>query len=93
MQPPIAGHTVLGWDPGFSHGSKLAVVDATGKVLDTALIYPTMGKKREEEAKVIIKKLIEKYNVTLISLGNGTASRESEAMVVELLKEMKRDIK
>ncbi len=93
MQPPVAGHTVLGWDPGYNHGSKLAVVDATGKVLDTVIIYPTMGKKRELEAREILKKLIAKYNVTLISLGNGTASRESEALIVDLLKEIGKDIK
>ena len=93
MQPPVAGHTVLGWDPGYNHGSKLAVVDATGKVLDTVIIYPTMGKKRELEAREVLKKLIDKYKVTLISLGNGTASRESEALIVDLLKEIGRDIK
>ena len=93
MQPPVAGHTVLGWDPGYNHGSKLAVVDATGKVLDTVIIYPTMGKKRELEAREILKKLIAKYKVTLISLGNGTASRESEALIVDLLKEIGKDIK
>jgi uncharacterized protein len=93
MQPPVAGQTVLGWDPGYSHGSKLAVVDPTGKVLDTVIIYPTMGKRREEEAKETLKKLINKYNVTLISLGNGTASRESEIMITNLIKEMGRDIK
>ncbi len=93
MQPPVAGHTVLGWDPGYNHGSKLAVVEATGKVLDTVIIYPTMGKKRELEAREVLKKLIDKYKVTLISLGNGTASRESEALIVDLLKEIGRDIK
>ena len=93
MQPPVAGHTVLGWDPGYNHGSKLAVVDATGKVLDTVIIYPTMGKKRELEAREILKKLIAKYKVTLISLGNGTASREPEALIVDLLKEIGKDIK
>ena len=93
MQPPIAGQVVLGWDPGFAHGSKLAVVDATGKVLDTVIIYPTKGQKNYEEAKKILKQLIAKYHVTLISLGNGTASRESEAMIVELMKEINADIK
>ena len=93
MQPPVAGHTVLGWDPGYNHGSKLAIVDPTGKVLDTVIIYPTMGKKRELEAREILKKLIAKYKVTLISLGNGTASRESEALIVDLLKEIGKDIK
>ena len=93
MQPPVAGHTVLGWDPGYNHGSKLAIVDPTGKVLDTVIIYPTMGKKRELEAREVLKKLIAKYKVTLISLGNGTASRESEALIVDLLKEIGKDIK
>ncbi len=93
MQPPIAGQVVLGWDPGFAHGSKLAVVDATGKVLDTVIIYPTKGQRNYEEAKKILKQLIAKYKVTLISLGNGTASRESEAMIVELMKELDTDIK
>ena len=93
MQPPVAGHTVLGWDPGYNHGSKLAIVDPTGKVLDTVIIYPTMGKKRELEAREILKKLIAKYKVTLISLGNDTASRESEALIVDLLKEIGKDIK
>ncbi|MGN0390477.1 MAG: Tex family protein [Wujia sp.] len=93
MQPPIAGQVVLGWDPGFAHGSKLAVVDATGKVLDTVIIYPTKGQKNYEDAKKILKQLIAKYHVTLISLGNGTASRESEAMIVELMKEIDADIK
>jgi uncharacterized protein len=93
MQSPVAGQTVLGWDPGYSHGSKLAIVDPTGKVLDTVIIYPTMGKRREEEAKETLKRLINKYNVTLISLGNGTASRESEIMITNLIKEMGKDIK
>ena len=93
MQPPISGQIVLGWDPGYAHGSKLAVVDETGKVLDTVIIYPTMGQRRYDEAKEILKKLIAKYKVTLISLGNGTASRESEAMIVELMKEVDADLK
>ena len=93
MQPPVAGQIVLGWDPGYNHGSKLAIVDATGKVLDTIIIYPTMGKRKEEEARQILKNLIKKYKVTLISLGNGTASRESEAMIVDLIKEMGIDLK
>ena len=88
MQPPISGQVVLGWDPGFAHGSKLAVVDETGKVLDTVIIYPTKGQKNYDAAKQVLKKLIAKYHVTLISLGNGTASRESEAMIVELMKEL-----
>ncbi len=88
MQPPIAGQTVLGWDPAFRTGCKLAVVDPTGKVLDTVVIYPTAPQNKVEEAKATLKKLIEKYNITLISLGNGTASRESEQIIVELFKEI-----
>lgn len=88
MQPPIAGQTVLGWDPAFRTGCKLAVVDPTGKVLDTVVIYPTAPQNKVREAKAILKKLIEKYHITLISLGNGTASRESEQVIVELLKEI-----
>ena len=88
MQPPIAGQTVLGWDPAFRTGCKLAVVDPTGKVLDTVVIYPTAPQKKVKEAKAVLKKLIEKYNITLISLGNGTASRESEQIIAELLREI-----
>ena len=88
MQPTIAGQTVLGWDPAFRTGCKLAVVDATGKVLDTTVIFPTAPQNKIEEAKRVLKKLIDKYNVTLISLGNGTASRESELVIVDLLKEI-----
>lgn len=88
MQPPIAGQTVLGWDPAFRTGCKLAVVDPTGKVLDTVVIYPTEPQKKIEESKKIVKDLIKKYNVTLISVGNGTASRESEQVIVELLHEI-----
>ncbi len=88
MQPPIAGQVVLGWDPAFRTGCKLAVVDATGKVLDTTVIYPTAPQNKIEEAKAVLKKLISKYQITLISLGNGTASRESEQVIVELLKEI-----
>ncbi len=93
MQPPVAGQTVLGWDPAFRTGCKLAVVDPTGKVLDTIVIYPTEPQKKIAEAKQILKKLIDKYGITLISLGNGTASRESEMVIVELLKEIKQDVK
>ena len=93
MQPPVAGQTVLGWDPAFRTGCKLAVVDATGKVLDTVVIYPTAPQNKVAEAKVVLKKLIDKYNISLISLGNGTASRESEMVIVELLKEIKKDVK
>lgn len=88
MQPPIAGQTVLGWDPAFRTGCKLAVVDPTGKVLDTVVIYPTAPQSKVKEAKEVLKKLISKYHITLISLGNGTASRESEQVIVELLKEI-----
>ena len=88
MQPPIAGQVVLGWDPAFRTGCKLAVVDATGKVLDTTVIYPTAPQNRVDEAKQVLKKLIAKYHITLISLGNGTASRESEQIIVDLLKEL-----
>ena len=88
MQPPIVGKVVLGWDPAFRTGCKLAVVDPTGKVLDTTVIYPTAptNEKKIQAAKDTLKKLIRKYNVSLISLGNGTASRESEQIIVELLK-------
>ena len=88
MQPPIAGCVVLGWDPAFRTGCKLAVVDETGKVLDTMVIYPTAPQNRVEESKEIVKKLIRKYGISLISVGNGTASRESEQIIVELLKEI-----
>ncbi len=89
MAPPVAGHVVLGWDPAFRTGCKLAVVDPTGKVIDTVVIYPTDGpQKNIPKAKAILKQLIAKYNITLISVGNGTASRESEQVIVELLKEI-----
>ncbi len=88
MQPPIAGKVVLGWDPAFRTGCKLAVVDATGKVLDTKVIYPTAPQNKVEQSKIELKKLIKKYNIDLISVGNGTASRESEQIIVELLKEL-----
>jgi uncharacterized protein len=92
MQPPIAGKVVLGWDPAFRTGCKLAIVDATGKVLDTKVIYPTAPQNKVDEAKSELKKLIKKYNVDLISVGNGTASRESEQVIVELLKELDRPV-
>lgn len=92
MQPPIAGHVVLGWDPAFRTGCKLAVVDATGKVLDTTVVYPTEPQNKVEETKKVVKKLIEKYNISLISVGNGTASRESEMIIVEMLKEINRPV-
>ena len=90
MQPPIAGKVVLGWDPAFRTGCKLAVVDETGKVLDTVVVYPTMPQNKVEEAKRTVKKLIDKYNIDLISVGNGTASRESEQIIVDMLKETDR---
>ena len=92
MQPPIVGQVVLGWDPAFRTGCKLAVVDETGKVLDTVVVYPTAPQKKVEETKEIVKKLIDKYNITLISVGNGTASRESEQIIVDMLKEIEKPI-
>ena len=92
LQPPIAGKVVLGWDPAFRTGCKLAVVDATGKVLDTKVIYPTEPQNKVKEAKIELKKLIDKYKVDLISVGNGTASRESEQVIVEFLKEIDRPV-
>ena len=90
MQPPIVGHTVLGWDPAFRTGCKLAVVDPTGKVVDTTVIYPTAPTtpQKIQAAKDTLKKLIAKYNISFISVGNGTASRESEMIIVDLLKEI-----
>ena len=82
MQPPIAGKVVLGWDPAFRTGCKLAVVDPTGKVLDTKVIYPTEPHNKVAEAKAELKRLIKKYGVSVISVGNGTASRESEQIIV-----------
>ena len=95
MQPPIAGQVVLGWDPAFRTGCKLAVVDATGKVLDTTVIYPTAptSEQKIRAAKDTLKKLISKYHISLISLGNGTASRESEQIIVELLQEIPVSVK
>lgn len=87
MQPPIAGQVVLGWDPAFRTGCKLAVVDETGKVLDTVVIYPTAPQHKVAEAKSVVKRLIEKYHITLISVGNGTACRESEQIIADMLKE------
>ena len=94
MQPPIVGQTVLGWDPAFRTGCKLAVVDATGKVLDTTVIYPTAPTTEQKiaAAKETLKKLIRKYNITLFSVGNGTASRESEQIIVELFKEIPENV-
>ena len=92
LQPPIAGKTVLGWDPAFRTGCKLAVVDGTGKVLDTKVIYPTAPQNKVEQSKAELKRLISKYHIDLISVGNGTASRESEQVIVELLKELDRPV-
>ena len=92
MQQPISGKVVLGWDPAFRTGCKLAIVDPTGKVLDTKVIYPTAPQNKVAEAKAELKKLIDKYNVDLISLGNGTASRESEQVILGLIKELKRPV-
>ncbi|MDD2969939.1 MAG: Tex family protein [Lachnospiraceae bacterium] len=88
LQPPIAGKVVLGWDPAFRTGCKLAIVDPTGKVLDTKVIYPTPPQNKVEESKAELKRLIKKHGVSLISVGNGTASRESEQIIVELIKEI-----
>lgn len=90
--PPIAGKTVLGWDPAFRTGCKLAVVDPTGKVLDTKVIYPTAPQNKVEEAKREVKKLIQKYGISLISVGNGTASRESEMIIADMLREIKEPV-
>ena len=92
MQPPIAGKNVLGWDPAFRTGCKLAVVDATGKVLDTTVIFPTAPQNKVEESKKIVKQLIAKYDISLISVGNGTASRESEQIIAQMLKEIDKPV-
>ena len=86
MQQPIAGRVVLGWDPAFRTGCKLAVVDATGKVLDTAVIYPTAPQHKVREAEAVLQGLIRKYGISLISVGNGTASRESEQVITDFFK-------
>ena len=88
MQPPIVGHVVLGWDPAFRTGCKLSVVDETGKVLDTTVVYPTEPQNKIAETERVVKALIKKYNITLISVGNGTASRESEQVIVNMLKDV-----
>ena len=92
MQPPVADRVVLGWDPAFRTGCKLAVVDSTGKVLDTVVIFPTAPQNKVAESKKILKDLIHKYGISMISVGNGTASRESEQIIVELLKELKEQV-
>ena len=93
MQPPLKGKTVLGYDPGYAHGCKLAVVDRTGKVLDTAVIYPMKPQSRTEEAKRVVSRLIRTYNVGVIAIGNGTASKESEIFIAGLIKELGSDVK
>ncbi len=92
LQPPIANKVVLGWDPAFRTGCKLAVVDGTGKVLDTMVVFPTVPQNKVEDTKKKVKAWIDKYNIDLISIGNGTASRESEMIVVEMLKEMNKPV-
>ena len=89
MQPPLAGKVVLGWDPAFRTGCKLAVCDATGKILETAVIYPTAPQNRVEESKRVLKRLIEKHKIEIISVGNGTASRESEKIIADFIRETK----
>ncbi|MFV9566977.1 Tex family protein [Thermoanaerobacter mathranii] len=93
LQPPIKGHVVMGFDPAYRTGCKIAIVDETGKLLDTATIYPTPPQNDIDNSKKVLKELIEKYNVTLIALGNGTASRESEMFIVDLIKELSREVK
>ena len=92
LQPPIANKVVLGWDPAFRTGCKLAVVDVTGKVLDTCVVYPTVPQNKIEQTKKTVKELVKKYDIDLISVGNGTASRESEMIIVDMLKEMGRPV-
>ncbi len=92
MQPPIKNQVVLGWDPAFRTGCKLAVVDSTGKVLHTVVVYPTAPQNKIEETKKTVKALIDKYDITLISVGNGTASRESELVIADMLKEIKKPV-
>lgn len=92
MQPPITGRNVLGWDPAFRTGCKLAVVDSTGKVLDTTVVYPTAPQNKVEETKRVVKALIDKYDISIISVGNGTASRESEQIIAQMLKEIKKPV-
>ena len=87
MQPPLAGKTVLGWDPAFRTGCKLAVCDPTGKILDTTVIFPTAPQNKVREAKAVLAKLVKKYDIDVISVGNGTASRESEQIIVDFIKE------
>ena len=92
MQQPIAGKVVLGWDPAFRTGCKLAVADPTGRILDTKVIYPTAPQNKVREARQELQKLVSKYNVSVISVGNGTASRESEQVIIEFIKEQKKPL-
>ncbi len=92
MQQPIAGKVVLGWDPAFRTGCKLAVADPTGRILDTTVIFPTAPQNKVREAKKVLKDLVNKYNVSVISVGNGTASRESEQVITEFIKEAGRPV-
>ncbi len=89
MQPPVKGHVTMGLDPGYSHGCKVAVVDGTGKVLDTAVVYPTFGERQKKEAITRLSAMIRKHRVEHIAIGNGTASRETEAMAVEMIRDLK----
>lgn len=93
MQGPVQGKVVLGWDPAFRTGCKIAVVDDTGKLLATTTVYPTEPQNKVAETKAIILKMIDKYSIDLIAIGNGTASRESEKIVAEIIKDAKRDVK
>ena len=88
MQPPVKGHVTMGLDPGYSHGCKVAVVDGTGKVLDTAVVYPTFGERQKRDAITVLSRLIQRHHVAHIAIGNGTASRETEQMTVELIREV-----
>ena len=92
MQPPVTGKRVLGWDPAFRTGCKLSVVDETGKVLKTTVIFPTAPQNRVDESKMVVKKLIDEYDINLISCGNGTASRESEQIIAEIIKETSKKV-
>ncbi|MBR3494843.1 MAG: RNA-binding transcriptional accessory protein [Clostridia bacterium] len=88
MQPPVRGRVVMGLDPGIAHGCKIAVVDATGRVLDTGVVYPLPHQKRVEQAKTVVKNMIRKHGVTAAAIGNGTASRETEQFFVDVMKEL-----
>ena len=92
MQQPIAGKVVLGWDPAFRTGCKLAVADPTGRILDTTVIFPTAPQNKVREAKQVLRDLVDKYNISVISVGNGTASRESEQVITEFIREAGRPV-